>query len=154
MLSHILIALVCSCNPDPAFARSLEHAVQQAATQQVSAELLLAVARHESRLDPTARGKAGEVGLWQLHPRYRWGREVLEHCPSYWENECLLEQAEWAAYVLGDNLRRCGTLPGALSAYNTGSCDSPVGLKYAKRVLRGLRIVQRYASAVEGGCDE
>lgn len=70
--------------------------IAEATRQGLEPEIALAVATVESGLNPKAVGRAGEVGLFQLHPRYfrhvstkqniRIGIKQLiywrEHCPT------------------------------------------------------------------------
>lgn len=86
--------------------------------------LLLAVLEHESGLNPAARsvnqgGSApGSIdrGIAQIN--------------DYWHPDVSDEQAydpsfaiPWAAQFLSQLYQRCGTWKGALSSYNTGSCE-------------------------------
>lgn len=116
--------------------------------------LIAAIATVESSLDSGAVGRAGELGLLQLHPAGPAARRALAAChedratitrrgaprdPRSLER-CrgiqLLRQGIW---LLGWTIGRCGSREAGLAAYNAGRCDggrSRRGLAYARRVLR------------------
>lgn len=76
------------------------------------AGLLAAVARTESGLDPNARSGAGALGLMQLMPATAAGLGVDPLDPT--------QAVDGAARLLAGHLRRFGTVPLALAAYNAG----------------------------------
>ena len=102
-------------------------------------ELLLAVAEVESRFNPRARGKAGEIGVWQLHPRMPWTRRAQRHCAADPGN-CIEHHAMAAAFVLAEGKHRCRRWHGALRSYNEkgGPCSGTSG--YSRRVMRKFRV--------------
>lgn len=93
--------------------------------------LLAAVAMRESGLNPDRVGKIGEMGLMQLHPHSRAGRETRLICKAD-QSACVGMQIFSAARLLQRNLRQCGSLPRALAAYNTGRC---MPTDYARKVF-------------------
>jgi membrane-bound lytic murein transglycosylase MltF len=107
----------------------LTHAAER---YELDPYLLAALAIRESGLNPDAKGAVGELGLMQLHPysapgvRARW---VCKRAPR----DCTRAVVFEAAAHLRTQLRRCGGLEYALTAYNCGTCGSS---DYARRVVR------------------
>jgi hypothetical protein len=140
--------------------------VEAGITHQVDPWLLAAQASRESGLHPWASGAAGEIGIMQLHPR-GVGRDVAsllsragarERCEAR-VDACQRPVIERAAAHLRRVWERCteeghrDTEAAALSAYNTGRCNSETGLAYARRVLQRrerLRVWAREAAAGDG----
>jgi cell wall-associated NlpC family hydrolase len=79
----------------------------------VSPDVLRAVARAESGLNPDAVSPAGAVGLMQLMPATAKGLGVDPRNPA--------QAVDGAARLLKGNLDRFGSLDQALAAYNAGS---------------------------------
>jgi soluble lytic murein transglycosylase-like protein len=105
---------------------------------QVSSELLYAVARTESSLNPVAvnRNSDGsvDIGLMQINSRWlptlaRYGigsRELLEPCTNI----------QVGAWVLAQKIRKLGVSWVAVGAYNA---NSPVKrIAYARKVYQNL----------------
>lgn len=78
----------------------------------VRPQLLASVARAESNLDPNARSRAGALGLMQLMPATAAGLGVDPLDPA--------QAVDGAARLLAGHLRRFGSTPLALAAYNAG----------------------------------
>lgn len=117
-------------------ARAVMHAYYN---YDVPPALLLAVAIHESRMNPRARGGIGEVGLWQLHPQYH-ARGLRELC-GLEPAQCAGLHAARAASWLRQGYEICGTWEGALVTYNRGhGCHGR--REYVSRVLREWRYVE------------
>lgn len=85
---------------------------QAAARHGVPAALLASVARTESGFDPGAVSPAGAVGLMQLMPSTARGLGVDARDPA--------QALDGAARLLAEHLRRFGSVPLALAAYNAG----------------------------------
>ena len=83
-----------------------------AARHGVPAALLASVARAESGFDPRAVSPAGAVGLMQLMPSTARGLGVDPRDPA--------QAVDGAARLLSSHLRRFGSTPLALAAYNAG----------------------------------
>lgn len=74
--------------------------IQEATRQGIDPKLALAVAKVESNLNPEARGAIGEIGLFQIHPKYaipavyhpegniRYGIQQL----VYWQKNCPVKE--------------------------------------------------------------
>lgn len=107
--------------------------------------VLTGMAWSESRFNAYAEGKAGELGVFQIHPSNRKGVQFLagnrtgvqyrELCRRM-TGQCQLEVTLHAAGILSRAIEKCGSLEMGLSAYNTGRCESTGGAKYARRVIR------------------
>jgi soluble lytic murein transglycosylase-like protein len=106
---------------------SIEQAIQRASDMyQVEVRLLEAVAMQETRMNPSARGKAGEIGLFQIMPNTakHWSEETDN--PILTEKELFTpsRNAEIAAWYLRRALdrftHRQNPLPFALAYYNAG----------------------------------
>jgi len=78
----------------------------------VSPALLASVARHESGFDPTARSRAGALGLMQLMPSTARSLGVDPLDPP--------SAVDGAARLLASHLRQFGSTELALAAYNAG----------------------------------
>lgn len=78
----------------------------------VSAELLEAVAKQESGFNPNAVSPAGAQGLMQLMPATARALKVDAFDP--------VAAVDGSARLLGQHLRRFGSVPLALAAYNAG----------------------------------
>lgn len=114
-----------------------------AAYYEVPVELVAAVQRLESGVAGQAVGRVGpnrngtyDLGAMQINT---WWLDRLEHWgideQQLIENECT--NFAVGTWVLHQNIHQYrGDLTAALSAYNTGRPDSPVGLDYARRVLK------------------
>lgn len=83
-----------------------------AARHGVPAALLASVARTESGFDPGAVSPAGAVGLMQLMPSTARGLGVDPRDPA--------QAVDGAARLLAGHLRRFGSTPLAVAAYNAG----------------------------------
>lgn len=96
------------------------------------AELLVSVARQESRCDSTARGARGERGIMQLLPGTRAaGRVPVDRLDRPAVNVRL------GAAHLARCLLLCGDLAGALGVYSgRRTCPAGRASPYAGRVLR------------------
>lgn len=77
------------------------------------ASLLSAVASIESGYNANARSNAGAVGLMQLMPSTAAGLGVDATNPA--------QAVDGAARILSSNLKKFGTIPLALAAYNAGA---------------------------------
>jgi len=99
----------------------------------VDPAILFAIAKHESSFLTDAVGLAGELGLFQIHPKYHMHRFNSVDWRNPWAN------ASVGAYILADNLRVTGTVRTALKRYNGGNeaarNPSPRVRAYAERVL-------------------
>lgn len=109
--------------------------VDAGARHRVDAVVLAAIALKESGLDSRAVGRAGELGLMQLHPRSPWGARARARCAAGGE-ACDRVVVDEAAALLATAIARCAELDRALAMYNTGRCRSDRGALYARRVLR------------------
>ena len=111
----------------------------------VDPDLLVAVAIHETKLQPFAVGSKGELSMLQLMTRYENGNvsefgetrfatdaSYREHCKSE-RGFCQGTAIRLAAKKLADYRNACGSVEGALSKYNSGSCRARP--QYARRVL-------------------
>lgn len=99
----------------------------------------------ESSWRPFVVSSAGAVGLSQLMPINYEAQGVNPYSPR--------ENLAGGAKVLADFHERFGDWRAALSAYNTGRPDSPVGLEYADKVLTGAgEIVE--GNGASGSWDE
>lgn len=103
--------------------------------------LLAAVACNESGFRPDALGAHGELGIMQVHPRWpargcadlpRLRRDVL------YQARCGARELRRWRVVCSRVLGRVAGDREVLSAYNTGTCQSVRGLRYAQRVLSRL----------------
>ncbi|SEK64410.1 Transglycosylase SLT domain-containing protein [Roseateles sp. YR242] len=112
---------------------------QAAQKYNVSPQLLYAIAKTESGLQPKAINRANgdgsyDIGLMQINSSWlpklaRFGiqeKDLYEPCVSI----------EVGAWILADNIRTRGMTWAAIAAYNT---PNPVrGLEYARRVYANL----------------
>ncbi len=92
----------------------------------IDARLLRAVALRESRMNPSARGAAGEIGLFQILPNTakHWAEVHQRPPPSEARLFRVTLNAEIAAWYLRRGLdrfpHRADPLPFALAYYNAG----------------------------------
>ena len=127
---------------------AIDHAIHY----QVPVELVAAVQRAESgaigqrvgRVGPNSNGTY-DLGAMQINTW--WIQDAGEKSLINWgitEQELLQNPCTNFAvgtWLLDKNLRRYqGDVVAALSAYNTGRPDSPVGVEYAWRVIENLSI--------------
>lgn len=82
------------------------------AKYQLPAGMLSAVAKAESNYNPAARSSAGAVGLMQLMPSTAAGMGVDPSDPA--------QAIDGAGRLLSRNLKKFGSVPLALAAYNAG----------------------------------
>lgn len=101
-----------------------EHLVTIQSAGGPTAALMAAMIAVESEWDPKCRGRAGEVGICQIHP--------CHHPPDGWT-----AQMDWAAAKLRTYYERSGSWEAALAAYNGGwgARNSSRCRQYARRVL-------------------
>lgn len=98
--------------------------------------LVAAQATIESGLNSDALGRAGELGLLQLHPRGAAARRALAACARETDRRrCGVHLVREGVRLLASAIARHG-LEGGLAAYNAGRADSERGRAYARRVLR------------------
>jgi soluble lytic murein transglycosylase-like protein len=143
------IVLTCLCIAGPARAstttdaitilcpgrESLAPHIDEAARRYLlHPALLVAVMRKESHCRADAIGKAGEVGLFQLHGVARNG---LTRCQLLDPRTNILTGARWLAM----SETWAGGLAAGLGAYNTGKRGNGQG--YARRVLALIARVWR-----------
>lgn len=116
--------------------------VEAGARHGVDPYLLAAMASRESGLYPWALGAVGEVGILQLHP-HGVGRDIARRlarpgvrarCERQ-AGACQAEVVDTAARHLRACLAACGTVSGALGAYNRGRCGET---SYSRNVLSRL----------------
>jgi transglycosylase-like protein with SLT domain len=97
--------------------------------------LLQSLISKESGFDPNAIGSAGEVGLTQLMPSTAASLGV--------DPTNITQNINGGAQLLSDLIEQNGgDVAAALSAYNTGSPTSSVGLNYAQSVLANAGLPQ------------
>lgn len=119
-----------------AFARILAEA---GARHGIDPFLLAGMAMRESSFDPSARGRLGEAGIVQLHPRGE-GHDVRFVQDAAFRRRCLGQPdacqgpvVERAAEALARSQQVCGSMTRALARYASGRCDR--GLSRVYRVL-------------------
>lgn len=88
--------------------------------------LLRAVAIHESRINPRARGAAGEIGMFQIMPNTarHWAQQTENPTPTEEELFNVALNARISAWYLRQGLdefaERADPVPFALAYYNAG----------------------------------
>lgn len=104
-----------------------ERAILRAAVlYQLDPRLLVAVAMRESRMNPEARGAAGEIGMFQIMPitARHWAEVTGHQIPSEIELFDVYRNAEISAWYLRRGMdafaHRANPLPFALAYYNAG----------------------------------
>lgn len=111
--------------PPPAILRAAEGTSQP--------ELLLAISYVESRWNPKATGKAGEIGALQIHPRYHNVPKSLD------------EQFKYADRYLQRLWKRCGPQL-FLMCYNAGPkkvmLDKVRVFSYTEKVQEAFLAIQ------------
>jgi hypothetical protein len=109
------------------------------------AELVTAMALRESSGRQDARGRAGELGLLQVHPDTAVRFRCRLGTPG--------EQVDCGCRVLARHLARCGTLRGALAAYGSrsGSCTPPRGGSVERMVNDRMRLAAELRAVMDGG---
>ena len=111
--------------------------ILQAALSTSNPELLLAISYVESTWRVNARGKAGEVGALQLHPKYHTVPATVKGQFKYAD--------KYIRYLKG----RCGEQL-FLACYNLGprkvTLDNKHGQRYTKLVLEALRGIKQDAN--------
>lgn len=95
--------------------------------------MLFAIAKHESDFKPAVIGISGDLGLFQINPRYHMHRFNDMDWRNPWAN------ASVGAWVYADNLRVTGTVRTALKRYvgGNGAVRNPSAhaLEYVANVL-------------------
>jgi soluble lytic murein transglycosylase-like protein len=81
----------------------------------VDPAVLFAIAKHESNFRPDAIGLSGDLGLFQINPRWHMHRFSNVDWRNPWAN------ASVGAFILADNLRVTGTVRAALRRYVGGN---------------------------------
>lgn len=110
------------------------HPIMYAADRHsVDPAVLFAIAKHESNFDPKVVGMSGDLGLFQINPRWHMHRFNNVDWRNPWAN------ASVGAFILADNLRVTGTVRAALRRY--------VGGNYA--VTRPSQHVREYVDRVK-----
>lgn len=105
----------------------------------VPAEILAAMAYHESRYDPNARGLLGEAGLLQVK---RNGAVQGEDLKLTFHQLCDVDtNVRIASTYLASIMRSCHSREGSLGLYNRGHGCSPS--TYSAGVLQDLRMGRR-----------
>ncbi len=100
--------------------------LRAAALYRLDPRLLVAVAMRESRMNPLARGAAGEIGMFQIMPNTarHWAQETDNPVPTEPELFDVNLNAEISAWYLRRGLdafaHRSNPLPFALAYYNAG----------------------------------
>lgn len=115
------------------------HVNEAARRYLVSRMTLVAQMFCESRCRPTAIGRAGEVGLMQLHGVAANGMSLFELAQP---RENVMAGARW----LSLRERDCGGQAAGLAGYPARKCGSKGGRRYARRVLA---VVERIRKAIE-----
>lgn len=112
-------------SPDP-------HLMAKACRATSKPKIMAAIAIVESNGTPTATGKAGERGAWQV---------IGKHHGKVSSNP--VDQAKQAERILDELVAASprGSLLQGLSAYNTGSYNSKVGRQYAMKVMEVRRSI-------------
>lgn len=105
-------------------------------TYGVSKKLLMAVAKQESNFDPNAVSHAGAKGIMQLMPETARGLGVRDVFDPY-------ESIMGGAKLLRDNLKKFGSVPLALAAYNAGA-----GAVQKYNGIPPYRETQNYVSSI------
>lgn len=105
-----------------------------------TAALMTAIAFKESSFNPNARGKEGELGLWQIHP-------VHGHA-----SKCLVDpacEAPIAREMIRISMKECASQPEEewLSLYAAGDCNAAGG-KTASAAR--VRLAKRLSGNGEG----
>lgn len=125
----------------------LGAAVSEARRAGIPPDLAVAVSRWEvTNGDSLARGQDGEIGIFQVTPRY-WARKFPECYPDRplynpERNACIGVRA------LREKYEETGNWPDAIRAYN-GSLRLPeAGARYEKGVARRLRSLADGTSSV------
>lgn len=106
--------------------------------------LALELAIRESKLNPNARGAAGEVGVMQLMPATAASLGVDPYNVA--------ENIKGGVLYLSQQLQRFGDTARALAAYNCGpKCVGDASAKYGGEWLRGVPASTRqYVSEIMG----
>lgn len=95
----------------------------------VPSSILSSLINTESSGNPWVTGSAGEIGLTQLLPQTAYDLGVNPYDPA--------SNVMGGASLLSSLYNQYGSWQSALSAYNTGSPNSSIGLSYAQSVLNG-----------------
>lgn len=106
----------------------------------ITARFLAAVAYHESRMNPGAKSKSGDLGIMQLNPKFhqnvRFVRDARyrEFCIKRRRGACQRQVVRAAARFLHKSYQKCGSRIKALRRYHTGSCWKKP--EYSRNVMR------------------
>lgn len=120
----------------PGHGHLAEHVDEAARRYLVSRVTLVAQIWAESRCRAGAIGRAGEVGLMQLHGVAANGLGLFELA---WPRTNILAGARW----LSLRERDCGGQTAGLSGYNARTCRG--GQHYARKVLTVVERIRRVA---------
>lgn len=132
MLLELCLSVALSV-PTQRITAVIHPIVYAADRHSVDPAVLFAIAKHESNFDPKVIGYTGDLGLFQINPRWHMHRFNNVDWRNPWAN------ASVGAYILADNLRVTGTVRTALKRYVGGNYavhkPSPRVRGYVDRVL-------------------
>ena len=122
-----------------------QYIVKHAKIHKIDPWFAAAVAMHETHFDAYLKGKRGERSIFQLLPGTPWAKKSKfaqsakhrEQCKNK-IGHCQEESVGAAVELLGNSLKMCKNVSGALSMYNGGECHKESTVKYVKGVKEKL----------------
>jgi hypothetical protein len=110
----------------------------------VEPELVLAISFRESSWDPSAEGKAGEIGLMQLK-----GRDILQGYATDAVRRSPSLQLYLGVRRFEAALDACdGRIFAALLQYASGKCEGPINYETRERAIASANRVLRWAESM------
>ncbi|WFB36782.1 transglycosylase SLT domain-containing protein [Kiritimatiellota bacterium B12222] len=165
----VFTLLLCGMTAVGLWYHRIDHAMIWAGNKhQVDPLLLRAVGIQESRLNPKAKGAAGEIGMFQIMPNTakHWARETNHPIPSEKELFRLKVNANISAWYLAEGLAEFSDKPDplayTLAHYNAGPTrvrkwenEVPDGIPFVETIPfpSTRRYVTRILSTYRGSQD-
>lgn len=138
MMLEICLAVALNVTPQRV-AAVLPPIIYAADRHSVDPAVLIAIAKHESNLNPRVIGVTGDLGLMQINPRWHMHRFNNIDWRNPWAN------ASVGAYILADNLRVTGTVRTALKRYVGGNYAVQKPSNHVRVYVE--RVLESYAKA-------
>ena len=137
--------------------RYIEHIIQESNTNNLRPAIMISLIHHESSFRPRARSRANACGLTQILPRYTGSSKTgvpRLTCDQLYEPYTSITMGARTLSFWYRTYGRNRNLRVALCGYNAGyRCKGqnphPVGMRYARTVMRTADRIEREARRLE-----